>query len=60
MSEKKDLFQSDGNGNYICCICGKSMPDYEPVYCCSGKECGCYGMPQEPPICSKECWDKMD
>lgn len=25
--------------------------------CCSGQECGCRGMPGDPPFCSQECWD---
>ena len=39
-----------------CFCCGKPMPDdYEPEYCCSGVECGCMGMPIEPPFCSAQC-----
>jgi hypothetical protein len=26
--------------------------------CCSGRECGCMGMPTEPPVCSNDCYDK--
>lgn len=44
---------------YTCEMCDKPLPDYEPQYCCSGHECGCHGMPTEPPICSDECWDAM-
>lgn len=43
-----------------CMICSKEMPDYEPMYCCSGRECGCMGLPIEPPICSIECWDNFN
>ena len=25
--------------------------------CCSGHECGCMGLPTEPPICSEKCYD---
>ena len=24
--------------------------------CCSGRECGCMGMPIDPPFCSEECY----
>ena len=41
-----------------CIVCNKEM-DYVPEYCCSGHECGCYGKPIEPPICSDECFDKL-
>ncbi len=39
-----------------CLICGKPVPDYEPEFCCSGQECGCYGQPVEPCTCSDECY----
>lgn len=42
--------------NKTCMECGKSIPGYEPHYCCNGHECGCYGLPMEPPVCD-ECWD---
>lgn len=42
-----------------CIICGKPVPNYEPVMCCSGRDCGCLGLPDEPPFCSKECEDKI-
>jgi len=45
---------------YHCLICGEELKDYEPLMCCSGRDCGCMGMPIEPPICSKECWDKFN
>ena len=44
------------HGHY-CFTCKKKMPDFEPQYCCDGRECGCHGMPIEPPICSAECWE---
>lgn len=44
---------------YDCWICQKEMDDYEPEMCCSGFECGCMGLPTNPPVCSKECWDKL-
>jgi hypothetical protein len=30
----------------------------EPMGCCDGRECGCMGMPVEPPYCGK-CWEEM-
>lgn len=44
---------------YDCMICNKELEDYEPHMCCDGRECGCYGMPTNPPICSEECWEKL-
>lgn len=41
-----------------CLQCKKEF-DFVAVYCCSGYECGCYGMPIDPPLCSKECEDKF-
>lgn len=38
-----------------CFVCGTPVPDYEPEYCCDGRECGCMGKPIEPPLCSVEC-----
>jgi len=54
MSEANEV-----DGVVMCVVCNKPMKDYEPVYCCSGRGCGCLGLPQEPPVCSKECWDKI-
>lgn len=39
-----------------CAICENEI-DVE--MCCSGHECGCMGQPTEPPVCSKECYDKF-
>lgn len=38
-----------------CVICGKEI---EIKMCCSGRECGCMGLPTEMPVCSKECEKK--
>lgn len=35
-----------------CEICGTEI---EIKLCCSGRECGCMGMPTEPPVCSEKC-----
>lgn len=36
---------------------GKPVSDYEPEFCCNGFECGCYGRPINPCVCSSECED---
>lgn len=41
-----------------CMICGGEL-GYEPQMCCSGRDCGCMGMPVDPPICSDECWARF-
>jgi len=38
-----------------CAICDKEI---DVQMCCSGHECGCMGMPIEPPVCSNKCYDK--
>lgn len=41
--------------------CNNEIP--EPVTCCSGRDCGCMGMPTEPPFCSDKClkeWQSKD
>ena len=38
-----------------CLICQKPMPDYDPMFCCSGHECGCMGLPTNPQVCSQRC-----
>uniref|UniRef100_A0A6H2A249 Uncharacterized protein n=1 Tax=viral metagenome TaxID=1070528 RepID=A0A6H2A249_9ZZZZ len=38
-----------------CVICEKDVPDYKPIYCCSGEQCSCRGLPIQPPTCSYEC-----
>lgn len=39
----------------FCDVCSFEI---EVNLCCSGHECGCMGLPTEPPICSEECYDK--
>lgn len=41
--------------SHLCAICGKPVPDYDPTYCCDGRDCGCMGQPLEPCVCSYEC-----
>ena len=38
----------------FCDVCGTEI---EVNMCCSGHECGCMGLPTEPPICSEKCYD---
>lgn len=38
-----------------CAIC---QTEIEVQMCCNGFECGCMGMPVDPPVCSNECYDK--
>ncbi len=45
--------------DYTCIVCDKPLPDYVPQGCCSGHECGCLGMPIEPPVCSEECFSNL-
>jgi hypothetical protein len=39
-----------------CYGCSKPVYRYQPEYCCDGSECGCMGLPVEPPLCP-ECWE---
>lgn len=44
----------------FCMVCGDEFSGPEPLMCCSGRDCGCMGMPVEPILChKKECHDKM-
>lgn len=40
-----------------CIKCG-ILIDYEPKMCCNGSDCGCMGLPIEPPVCDK-CFDDL-
>jgi hypothetical protein len=42
-----------------CYVCKNIYKGEEPRRCCNGQDCGCMGMPIDPPTCSKECWDKL-
>lgn len=37
-----------------CSICDVEI---EVQMCCSGHQCGCMGMPVDPPVCSEKCYD---
>lgn len=47
------------NFDLNCMQCGKDFKGQEPQTCCSGRECGCMGMPTEPIVCSKECYELL-
>lgn len=49
---------NDGLVDLTCIICGESFRGEEPKMCCSGRECGCMGLPIDPVVCSKECYEK--
>lgn len=34
--------------------------DIEMDFCCDGRECGCMGIPIDPPICQNDkCYEKF-
>lgn len=40
-----------------CQICEAEI---EVQMCCSGRDCGCLGLPVDPPVCDNpECWAKF-
>ena len=41
-----------------CLNCGEIFWGEELKGCCSGKDCGCLGLPINPPICSRTCWEE--
>jgi hypothetical protein len=42
-----------------CMVCGEEFKGEEPEMCCSGRDCGCMGVPIDPIICSEECYNKL-
>ncbi len=42
-----------------CMGCGEWFKGEAPKMCCSGRDCGCMGMPTEPVICSPGCYGLM-
>jgi hypothetical protein len=42
-----------------CMVCGKTYMGEDPKMCCSGRDCGCLGLPIEPMVCSEECYNKI-
>ena len=46
-----------GEEKYYCWHCGiVEIP--EPMGCCSGRDCGCMGLPIDPPFCSDKCMEE--
>lgn len=44
-----------------CAACGKLIKvedDYEPIQCCSGRDCGCMGREVNPAFCDN-CEEKI-
>jgi hypothetical protein len=41
-----------------CMVCGTKFMGPEPQMCCSGRDCACMGLPVDPIVCSKECYEK--
>lgn len=42
--------------DWFCDICGEPIKVH---ICCNSFDCGCMGLPTEPPFCSNECYDKF-
>jgi hypothetical protein len=43
----------------FCMVCGNEFQGEEPKMCCSGRDCGCMGMPIDPVVCSDECYNNL-
>lgn len=39
--------------NQVCISCDAEFVGEKPNYCCSGGDCGCQGLPIDPPLCEK-------
>lgn len=39
--------------------CEVCETEIEVRMCCNQPDCGCMGMPIDPPVCSSECYDKL-
>jgi hypothetical protein len=50
---------SKGYVEIVCQGCNETYLGPEPQTCCSGRDCGCMGMPIEPMVCSTECFDRL-
>jgi len=37
-------------------MCGTEI---EVTMCCGGFQCGCQGLPTEPPVCSERCYNEF-
>lgn len=45
--------------NKIKSFCEICKTEIELRFCCSEFDCGCMGLPVDPPVCSKECDEKF-
>jgi hypothetical protein len=59
-SKNKNIIKELERENTNCLECGNPVKSYKAEYCCNGIDCGCRGLPIEPPICSDECWEKFN
>lgn len=53
-SKLHQFFSKEEKIKYYCWNC-KEVEIPEPQICCSGTDCGCLGLPIDPPFCSEEC-----
>lgn len=53
------MIKQNERGVFLCIVCGAECPDYLPQYCCDGVDCGCCGLPVEPPFCSQQCFSNF-
>lgn len=42
-----------------CQMCEEEWMGEPPEMCCSGRDCGCMGLPIEPILCSAKCGEKL-
>lgn len=50
-----DILKWEKKNAEPCLICRKPVLGYLPEMCCSGRDCGCMGVPTNPCICSDQC-----
>jgi hypothetical protein len=52
-------FALDGDVELSCMNCGAKFMGEPPKMCCSGRECGCMGMPVDPIVCDEKCYNEL-
>ena len=55
------VVESVDTKNWNCNGCGIPLDvekSYEPEWCCTGFECGCFGLPVNPVFC-EDCLDEL-
>jgi hypothetical protein len=55
--ENNELKQLDESRYELYEVCGEKVFGFKYEYCCNQFDCGCFGKPLEPCICSEKCWD---